>query len=301
MTHMDPSAASNDPSSTAPVAVEDRVEKPDAGEHAQTDGAGVDAAGGDHESADQERPDDESVAGLVIGLVGLVVGIVVMFGALSLFAGDDDATEPEVGLPEPALSEENLGVAGAEQDVEAARAFLDAWRRFRTNDMLVVSTFERRQTNGETLESTSVLLQTADSRITSRLGNVEGFRGNSRVTCASNLEDRSFECQEIPSQQTPEDRLATEFANLSEYFTGVPPFYRVRTLETGCFELVLTRNIIGAEYGRLSVFCFDPASGAMRSAETTFDTGVVDVTTAVQIETAVSEADFDRMLTSPVN
>ena len=249
-------------------------------------------------SADAPRPDADDgeppdIGRRVVAVAVVVAALLVVAAATALAL--DRRTGGDAG---PTSSTTTVADLVADQQSGAAD-FLADWHAWRSIDVVVRSTFVRERADGEQLTSDMVLAQQGDRRLVSRLGGAEGYVDDQRVRCVSES-DGTYRCDRTPTGATAEQRRRDELDTWAEYLSGVPPYYRILTLDGGCYELVLTRALPGADFGSVAEFCFDEASGALVRTRIQYANGLVETTEAVVIETEVDAAIFEALQTEPV-
>lgn len=216
-------------------------------------------------------------------LAGVAIGAVIGLSTAMLVGSD-------AGAPDPAAPAPTSTVPDDQNDV--GRRFLDAWLRWRSITVRVDYEFSRERPDGDRLETTDVVIQRGDDRLTARFGTVNGIVAGQSVRCVS-ADDGTADCVRTPVERSADEQRRVELENWADHLSGQPPYYRISQLDDGCFELVLTRNIPTAEYGRVADFCFDASSGALVETSTTFESGLVERRVAVRITTDVGPADFE--------
>lgn len=214
-------------------------------------------------------------ATLLTGVVGLMVGAGIVVVALWLF--DDDPA------PAPNPSEQILAPVepvDPTAQVEAARAFLRDWLRFREATLFVRSEFERITTAGEVLEGETTLAQDPPNRINTRLGGIIGVVDGHPVSCLTppGEEER---CYLADATSDYDADVRTEIETMATYFAGPAPLYRIETSDE-CYEVVLTRYVPAAPYGFSGELCFDEATGALTRSRFEYER-VTEQTIAVEI------------------
>jgi hypothetical protein len=227
---------------------------------------------------------DRKRSWLVVALAVLVgVGVGTAAVAVTGDDGHDQADQAELDDPHGLPPEHYAN----------AKAFLDAWHRFRTGTFMVQLRFERSITGKDSpLISDGILVQRPPRRVIRAFGNESTVSGADARSCELG-ENASSLCG--PEQSTgPYDvQVAEELSILSQYFSGDAPLYRVEAGGSGCFRLFLYRAMPLPPYGDSAQFCFDAATGAMSLFETTTADGT-DRTIAQNISTTVTDADFER-------
>ena len=207
-------------------------------------------------------------------LTGVVAGIVVggvIVGALAV--RDFSPTRTPGGHPAPSPD-----------------AFLAAWERKLTGTWVVVSAFSRTTEDGRTLNGEIVEVQRPPDRLRRGLGSVEGRIAGRRIGCAATVAGSS-ECREGGIAPPYDEEVAAELALLRGYVLGPTRLYTVIADRSGCFHLRLVQRMLAPPYGEAARFCFDAATGALRSSEVSRG-GALDVTRAVEVRADVTDADL---------
>lgn len=226
------------------------------------------------------------IVAVVVAAAGLLV--VAAVSAAVIDRGDADAGSD----PTPTTT---VDLDAAHDD--AASAFLADWHRWRSLDVRVQSAFARERTDGERLESDMVVVQLGGDRLVSRLGGVEGYLDGDRVRCVTES-DGSIRCDRTPTGVAAADVVARELDRWAEYFSGVPPYYRVLPADSGCYELVLTRALPAADFGSVARFCFDAESGALTRTRIEYANGLIETTDATLIDLDPDPALLDELQTT---
>ena len=223
---------------------------------------------------------------LLIGLA-VLLGVGVGVGAVVLTDRGGSNAVDQTSLKDPSLT-------GLPPDhVANSIAFLNAWDRFRNGTFVVDLRFERTVTGKtEPLVSAGILVQKPPRRVVRAFGNESSLFADGAQTCDLGAESTSV-CTAQQKTEPYDVQVAEELSVLSQYFSGDTPLYRVEAPSPGCFRLHLYRAMQLPPYGDAAQFCFDSATGAMTLFETSSESGS-DRTTALQISTTVTDADFNR-------
>lgn len=167
--------------------------------------------------------------------------------------------------------------------------FVAAYERSRTAELLVDSTFTRTFNDGRELAYQTLLIQRPpDDVLVVGAGSAAG-RLDGRITrCNAVAADAPPAC--IRSEEAPPyaEQVAEEVADLRALLDGI---YGVEQDDDGCWILTLEVAVADPPYGGAARFCFDDASGALRSLEVR-GAEAVERTEAVTIATVVTEADL---------
>jgi hypothetical protein len=214
-------------------------------------------------------------------VIGVTAGALIGLAATALTRpGGDD--EPSTLTLAPV----DTGVPADHQ--ANARAFILAWQKYRQSTFRVELTFERTLADGRSLKTERVMVQQPPRRVVRQTGSVSAIEGGATVSCDT-VEDQTV-C--TPSTTADYDRLVNdELVAWATAFAGATPTYIVEAPEPGCYGLRLVRPLVAAPYGSTARFCFDAASGALRSREVDRDTAT-DTEEATRISTTVTDADF---------
>jgi hypothetical protein len=211
--------------------------------------------------------------------VGVLGGGAIGLGAAALTNNDD---EP----PTMTLAPADTGVPA--DHLTNAQAFLAAWQRYRRGTFVVDLTFERTLSDGRSLTAQRVMVQRPPRRVVRQLGSVSSTDGGATVACDT-VQDQTV-CTP-PASSDYEQTITAELAAWASAFVGDQPAYIVSAPEPNCFELQLARPIAAAPYGDVARFCFDAATGALRSRQVVRTSGT-DTEEATRISATVTDADF---------
>ena len=211
-------------------------------------------------------------------LIGMLIGALVGFGALSWFGRTDDAAAP-TGLPR----EQN--------DTAVITDFLEAWERFRLGTFVLTSEFTRTLDDGSVLRTPRSLVQAPPVRVTSEFTRDSPSFVGPDVACVSD-DLGFFSCTDPNADMaTYREELQAEQLVLASYFTGEPPLYVLERIDAQCFELLLAQADPLPPYGSRAEFCFDGDSGAL-ARQLIVKEGAVDEVIAVEIRNSVTAADL---------
>lgn len=232
---------------------------------------------------------------VALGLVGgLALGLVL---AIALADDNNDSAGDSHNDGGEALPEGQQ--TSPELQVERTNGFLEDWTRFRTAEALVVSDLTRVTADGQELVVNEVLAQRPGDRLIRSLSGVTGYLGGVQVFCATattSVEDGDLECRDVAGAKSIDEALAKERATMKALLEGDPPPYRIFVTPAGCWELLLTTETFDAPFGETSTYCFDDVTGTLKSLETTFNNGLVETTTAVNVRTEVTDDDLLALL-----
>ena len=184
---------------------------------------------------------------------GLLAVLLVICGLLSwriwvLTAGDllDEA---------PPLAQSPSGDDGA------AAAFLKAWRGNETADYIAFADVGL-SGNGVAASTEDIIVQRNGQRLINRDNSIIYERDGETETCR-----RTFE-ELFCTPPSPKASLAEREADVQALFLGDEWSYRARySDEANCFDLKLdlSKGSLVPEFGLESTYCFDAATGALRS------------------------------------
>ena len=206
-------------------------------------------------------------------LAGIVAGVLVGAAGVAAMVVTDETTEDD----QPAES-------GA-----AARAFVAAWDRRLRGTWVVTATFTRTFNDRRTLTGEIREAQRPPDRLRRGLGSTEGRVGDRRLACTA-VEGAATQCREAGAALPYDEEVRRELGLLSGYVRGRDRLYAV-TEDGGCFRLRLLRRLLAPPYGDAARFCFDGATGALRSVEVRRDRAL-DETRAIEIRATVTDADL---------
>lgn len=245
------------------------------------------------------------------GIAGATVGTGAFGYGAAVAAGDHDASRRRQGARIPRAVSLLGGVAtgacivvllvatGAlvpDRVVRGADAMDDlvaAWRRHRSATVVVDGVWRRtRSSDGEVLESATLLVQRPPDLIVRRLGGVTGQVDGKVIRCTTDLAGE-FGCEPSTTPAGDYDAdVEDEVEALRSAGAGPRPMYGVSTEGDGCFELVLLATAPDPPYGRRGTLCFDDRTGALRYLRR--DLGrIVEEQEALAITDVVSDDDFD--------
>ena len=188
-----------------------------------------------------------------------------------------------------ALGPEDHDPAPPQPSAAAAEAFLDGWARHRTETYVAEGTFTRTLDGQTALQSAVRTAQRPPDRLEVQPGSATGRRDGRRIACAAE-EDGSLSCRTGETVGPYEDAVEREVTILREQVLGPRRLYDV-TAEDGCFTLDLVAAFPAAPYGSRARFCFDDATGALRSSRVERGRAVdsIEVNT---IRTSVTDEDL---------
>ncbi len=256
------------------------------------------------EDGDQDRTPHRLVFLVVVGLmVGLGAGTV---AAWSL-SGDQPSRPAVAGDQGPSTS--------LPETADAAEEFLSAWERSRREDYIVVSHWHRSTTAGATATETRVFAQRLPDRVRAGAESRSGRIGNAMLTCdrlpvtdeqldagdlTAEVECRSQELEPgADGEVDPDAMVAEEVALMRRHVEGTNPLYRV-SQQDDCFFLRLARQMVVPPYGFRTTYCFDEASGAVRSLKVERAEGV-DTEELTWVTSQVDDADMVAIIEGTFN
>ncbi len=233
-------------------------------------------------------------------ILGLVGGLLLGLLLVALTGRGDDGSSSETDATTSTVPEGEQ--TSPELQEARSEAFLEDWARFRTLEVLVESDLTRITNDGQELTVTEVMAQRPGDRLVRSLSGVTGYLGGVEVLCSTRTsveEDGELECRDLPGAPSIDEALDTELNNVSGLLAGDPPAYRIFVTSAGCWELILTTETFDAPFGESAVYCFDQTNGTLESSETTFNNGLTERTTAVNVRLEVTDDDLLAMLNQP--
>lgn len=178
--------------------------------------------------------------------------------------------------------------AGGPEPPPAVDAFLTAWRRSLTGTYVVHQVVERRLVSGRTFSSEVTLAQRPPDRIRVDSSGTEGRVGGRRFGCVPDGGCRFG--GDAPSYAKDVD---DEMRLLRAIVASETPLYAVTYSDVGdgCFLLTLRARVLAPPYGEDTTFCFDAASGALRTS-IVHRAEATDTTTTVDLRVDVRPSDL---------
>ncbi len=230
-----------------------------------------------------------SLSPWVAGAIGMALGIVIAT-AVCVVTEEDPPTTAVAALTTTTVDPDAAGEQAALVD-----AFLDAWFRYRTSDLSIEWSFERRRDDGEVLTSTALLLQRPPDRLYGLLGSVSGTYEGTLVNCDALSDERR--CFQTASSAEYLEQMRAEQGTRSTFFLGQPPLYQLAAAGPDCFDVTSLGVASFYPWGQSAQFCFDPATGALRSS--TIDYGeLVEIFEALIVSATVTDDQFGALLDS---
>lgn len=167
-------------------------------------------------------------------------------------------------------------------------AFLTAWRRSLTGTYVAHQVVERRLVSGRTFSSEVTLAQRPPDRIRVDSGGTDGRVGGRRFGC---VPDGGCRLGGVAPAYTRD--VDDELRLLRAMVASETPLYAVsyRTADDGCFLLTLRARILAPPYGEDATFCFDAATGALRTS-VVHRAEATDTTTTVDLRADVRPSDL---------
>ena len=218
-----------------------------------------------------------AVGGLGIGVL-LVLGVDALRGGGADQSGDEPATTSF-----PAI----------DHDPVAADELVVAWERWRTATFVSSGTWSRvLDSGGAPLEGPVYTAQDPPRRLTLRLGAVIDQIDGTVARCDLPSEDLIVPaCLSTETSYGYDERVRIEMAFVVQYVSGPSRLYDVGFGPTDCFRVELEVAALGSPWGRWSEFCFDDASGALRSSRTRRQSAI-DTEQIAEIRVEVTDNDF---------
>lgn len=220
---------------------------------------------------------------VLVVAAGIVVGVlaVLMIAVVTADDGSGDSLSPvELSFPE------------VEHEETAADDLVVAWNRWRTASYVSTGTWTRTLDGSDSpLTGDAYTAQLPPRRLILRLGSVVESIDGTVLTCDNPAEPVIVPgCSEVEGLLSYDDRLRSEMSLVLNYVRGPQRIYDVAEVE-GCFHVELIPAALRSPWGRAAQFCFDEASGALRSSRVRRQSAVDEEVVAV-ISTDVSDADF---------
>jgi hypothetical protein len=211
--------------------------------------------------------------------VGAVLGTLIVVGLV--------ATETRVHEPRSGHA-----AAGVPSE-EAAREFVEDWRRMREGTWTIDSTYVRVAEDGRTSRSEIHEAQRPPDRIRTISGTTSIERPGKLIVCAPDTGDAKGSCRTQETSETYEQGVAEEVGGVEQLVTGPASTYGVSKTSRHCYALqaVTTGGI--SNWGERAAFCFDDETGALKSTEVVRG-GVTDSITATSISGDVKDSEFDK-------
>jgi hypothetical protein len=176
---------------------------------------------------------------------------------------------------------------------DASAEFLAAWERARRATFVLEGEFSRTKPGGDTLRSGRIEVQRPPDHLIKQFGGTTGELEGRTIVCSPDPGGRQLCGAKGPVATPFEERLARELDNLRSYFDPVRPLYFVRADGKACFRLLQAVVYPDPPYGLRARFCFDEATGAMRSVEREFESGIVERMEATSLRAEVTQADLE--------
>lgn len=209
--------------------------------------------------------------------VGPVLAAVVIVVALVALLPSEDDSSP--AAPRPA------------NGPSAVDAFLAAYERSRTVEVVVESTFTRTFPDGRELAYEQRLVQRPpDDRLVIGAGSASG-RIDGRVVRCNATPSGPPDCVQGDDARPYDEEVAAEIADLAGLVEPDDGAYAVTAGDDGCFDLALEVRILTPPYGVAATFCFDDESGALSVLDIERPEAT-DRTVADAIRTEVTAADL---------
>ena len=208
--------------------------------------------------------------------VGPVVAAVVIVLALLVVLPDDEDDEDDSASSGPAPTE----------------AFLTAYERSRTVEVVVESVFTRTFPDGRELSYDQRLVQRPpDDRLVIGAGSASGRIDGRVVRCNAAPDAGAPNCVQGAEATPYDEEVAAEVGELARIVDPDEGAYDVTIDDDGCFELTLAVQILTPPYGLSSTFCFDDPSGALDRLDVVRPEAT-DHTEATAIRTEVTATDL---------
>ena len=218
---------------------------------------------------------------------GLAIGVFVGIGLFALF---DDDPDPVIGAARVPVNP----FPRVEHDETAAADLTAAWERWRTATFYARGWWERRLDSGGTpLRGSALTVQDPPRRVVVRLGSVVELVEGSTRSCDADVDGAVPPlCTAATGGVGYDERVARELSVIEDYVMGDTRTFDVgRGDLDGCFRAENRALLAAAPWGLWAEFCFDDATGAMRSARIRRDSAV-DTEVMIEIRADVTDADF---------
>lgn len=198
------------------------------------------------------------------------------------------------------------GGGGDDRRGAAAEQFVAAWQRRSTGTWAVEGFTEREREDGTsgTLRTTYRAAQRPPDRLVEQYGAVEAVLDGRAIGCAAPPagdgttagvggapEAGPLVCADRGPARDPAVEVAAELVRVQALVGGADPAYTVVDEGGGCFGLTVVKADPAPPLGDTARFCFDAATGALRSSELR-SVGVVDRTVAETVRGTVTDADL---------
>lgn len=179
--------------------------------------------------------------------------------------------------------------SGGPEPPPAVDAFLAAWRRSLTGTYAIRQVVERRLVSGRTFSSEVTLAQRPPDRIRSDTSGTEGRIGGRRFGCVPD-----GGCRFGGDAPAYKDDVDDELRLLRAIVASGTPLYTVMYSDRGdgCFLLTLRARVLAPPYGEDATFCFDAATGALRTS-IVHRAEATDTTTTVDLRAGIRPSDLE--------
>ncbi len=173
------------------------------------------------------------------------------------------------------------------------RRLLEAWERRLGGTFVEEGRSERRPVDDASggLVTEYRAVQRPPDRVIVQYGAVDAWLGGRSIGCSPAPDGSGLVCADRGAAPGFADANATELARLAALVAGPSPRYTVTARGEGCFTLRLRVADPAAPLGEAAEFCFDAATGALRSAEVV-GVAVVERTEVRVVRATVTEADL---------
>jgi hypothetical protein len=180
-------------------------------------------------------------------------------------------------------------------------AFLAAYERSRTEELVVAATFTRTVADGRELQyEQRVVQRPPDDRLVIGAGSATGRIGGRIIRC-NTVAGAEPTCVQGAAAPPYAEEVDAELAALAALIDGPGRAYDLDAADAGddagaggslaCFALELRVALLSPPYGSAARFCFDTATGALADVEVVRDDST-DRTVAAEIRTEVTSADL---------
>lgn len=183
---------------------------------------------------------------------------------------------------------------GGTTSTGAATAFVTAWERRLMSTWAVEGQSERSRLDGTAGELRTAFraAQRPPDRIVEQYGAVDARRDGRSIGCGATVEGSDvLTCTDRGEAEPYTAQVSEELIRLRALVLGDEPAYTVTGRGDGCFDLTVVKADPAPPLGDTASFCFDEATGAMRSSEI-LSVGVLDRTFATAIRPTVTDADL---------
>lgn len=230
----------------------------------------------------------------LVAIVGAVGAAVVVLGVAAVWLTVTDDEPPVTTDPgsEPTVIE-GVSFPALDHDPTAADALVEAWERWRMATFVSRGTWTRTIDDrpDEPLTGDVYVAQSPPRRLVVRLGSVVERQEDEVAACSPSVQDVTPPVCVAGAGLEYEGLVERELGLVRRYVSGSTRIYDVDRSPTGCFRAELVASALASPWGRWAEYCFDPETGALRSARVRRPSAI-DVEVATMIRGDVSDDDF---------